>query len=249
MKAWQVLCLGRRMFGKIVLGVVGCIAMLKMGSTITMAVSILISVIVYAMAFGLNFAIGFVILLFIHELGHILASRVVGLRVSSPIFIPFIGAVIRIKELPQNAKMEANIAIGGPAMGTLSALCCLAFYLWTDSLFMLVLSYTACLLNLFNLIPCDPLDGGHIAVAISHRLWWLGSLVIGVLFLYTYNLFIFIIFIFSLVRLWQNVDIKGDFPYYKLSIDQRFAVGCWYFGLVAVLGVTTLYIVGILHGR
>jgi Zn-dependent protease len=249
MKAWQVLSLGKRMLEKIVLGAIGCIAMLKMGSAVIMAISILISVLVYAVAFGYNFAIGFVLLLLIHEWGHLLASRVVGLKVSSPIFIPFIGAVIRVRELPANAKIEANIAIGGPALGTLSALCCLVCYLWTDSLFMLVLSYTACLLNLFNLIPCDPLDGGHISIAISHRLWWLGSLVIGVLFLYTYDLFVFIIFLFSLGRLWKNVNNKGDDFYYKLTLRQRVTIGCWYFGLVSVLGVTTLYIVGILHGR
>jgi Zn-dependent protease len=249
MKAWQVVSFGRRILGKITLFIVGCIAMLKMGSTVAMAVSMVISILVYAVAFGLKFAIGFVILLLLHEWGHLAASTVVGLPASRPIFVPFIGAVIRIEELPLNAKMEANVAIGGPAMGTLSALVCLAFYLWTDSLLMLVLSYTACLLNLFNLIPCDPLDGGRIAVAISHRLWWLGSIIIGALFLYTYNFFLFIFFLFSLYRLWKNVDIKENFDYYHLTIGQRLAVGWWYFGLIIVLGITTLYIGGIFHGR
>lgn len=247
MKAWQVVSFGKQVLGRVVICVAGVIAMLKMGPILLMALSMLISIAVYAVAFGVKFALGFVLLLFAHEYGHLVASRVVGLRVSSPIFIPFIGAVVRMKELPLNAKMEANVAIGGPAMGTLSALCCLALYFWTNSILMLVLSYTACLLNLFNLIPADPLDGGRIAGAISPRLWWFGSIVMGVLFVYTYNIFVFIILAFSLFRLWQGNETNNNLLYYQLTISQRLAVGWWYFGLIVVLGGTTLYIIDILN--
>ena len=247
MQAWQVVSFGKRVLSRGVICVAGFFAMLKMGSILTMAVSMFISIAVYAVAFGLKFAIGFVLLLCIHEYGHVVASRVVGLRVTSPIFIPFIGAVIQVKDVPLNIKMEANVAIGGPALGALSALFCLTIYFWTNSMLMLVLSYTACLLNLFNLIPCDPLDGGRIAAAISPRLWWLGSLVIGVLFVYTYNFFILIILGFSLYRLWQGYGFNGNSLYYQLTVGQRLAVGWWYFGLIVVLGGTTLYINEILN--
>jgi len=112
---------------------------------------------------------------------------------------------------------------------------------------MLVLSYTACLLNLFNLIPCDPLDGGRIAAAISPRLWWLGSIVIGVLFVYTYNVFVLIIFVFSLMRLWQGNNAHDNLLYYQLTVRQRLTVGWWYFGLIIVLSGTTLYIIEVLN--
>ena len=242
MRAWQIISLGRQMIGRIIICMVSCAAMLKVGPVLMMALSMLLSIAIYALAFGLQFALGFVLLLFAHEFGHLVASRVVGLQVSSPIFIPFLGAVIHIKELPINSKMEANVAIGGPAMGTLSALLCLVFYFWTNSMLMLVLSYTACLLNLFNLIPCEPLDGGRIAAAISPRLWWLGSIVIGVLFIYTYNVFVFMILVFSLFRLWQSSGADGNVLYYKLTMRQRLSVGWCYFGLVCILGATTLYI-------
>ena len=246
MKAWQVVSLGKGMIRRAMIFVVGCIAMLKMGPLVLMAFSMFLSIAVYAVAFGMPFAVGFVLLLFVHEYGHLLAARVVGLKVSSPIFIPFFGAVIRVHDSPKSVKMEASVAIGGPALGALSALICLAVYLWMNSMLMLVLSYTACLLNLFNLIPCDPLDGGRIAAAISPRLWWVGSIVIGVLFIYTYNLFIFLILVFSLFRLWQTNDQDIDFPYYHLTVAQRLTVGWWYFGLTIVLGGTTLYIIGVL---
>ncbi len=245
MKLWRVVSLGSRVLRRSMVCVIGLVAMLTLGPTAAMAISMLVSLAVYALAFGLKFAIGFVLLLLAHELGHVIASRAVGLGVTSPVFVPFIGAVIRLKQAPVNAKMEANVAIGGPALGTLSALVCLVFYLWTDSILLLVIAYTACLLNLFNLIPCDPLDGGRIAVAISPHMWWLGSIVIGGIFLYTHNVFILIIFLFSLYRLWCN-DNQDDI-YYHLSLQQRLTVLWWYLGLVAVLGGTTLYIAGLLR--
>jgi len=247
MEAWQIVSCGRQILKRGILCVASCIAMLKIGPVLLMALSMFISIAVYAVAFGLKFAIGFVLLLLVHEYGHVIAAKVVGLRVSSPIFIPFIGAVIGIKDLPLHAKAEASVAIGGPAMGTLSALLCLVVYLWSNHPLLLVLSYTACLLNLFNLIPCDPLDGGRIATAISPRLWWLGSIIMGILFIYTYNVFVFIILMVSLIRLWQNNEGDVPFSYYQLTINQRLAVVLWYLGLVMVLSGTTLYILGILN--
>lgn len=238
-----VVYVGRRMIRRMAVAVISLAAVVKFGSLTGMALSMLVSLIAYAAAFGLEFAAGFVLLLFVHEWGHLLASKIVGLRVSNPLFIPFIGAVISLKQRPQTAKMEANIAIGGPAAGTLSALGCLAVYFWTDSTLMLVMAYTACLLNLFNLIPCDPLDGGRIAAAISPFMWWLGSITVGSLFLYTQNFFLLLIFIVSLIRLWKS-ETAGY--YYDMPAGQRFLVLLWYLGLLTVLGVMTLYIADLL---
>lgn len=247
MALWRVFRIGRQVARRIVLFVMGLMAMLKLGPTAAMALSMLVSLVFYAAAFGLQFAIGFVILLFLHELGHLIATRVVGIAATGPLFVPFIGAVINLRRPPVNAKMEANIAIGGPAMGTLSALACLVLYFWTDSMLLLVLAYTACLLNLFNLIPCSPLDGGRIAVAISPHLWWVGSIVLAAMFYWTYNILILIIFFFSLARLWQGEKMDGNEKYFQLSLSQRLTVAWWYFGLLAVLGLLALYLVELLH--
>ena len=240
MNCWKVINLGRRVLRRAGIGIVGLLALFQVGGALSTAVSMLVSLAFYALAFGVKFGIGFILLLLAHELGHIAASRIVGLRASGPTFIPFIGAVISLNRPPINAKMTANIAIGGPAAGTLSALVCLAFYLWSNSMLMLVLAYTACLLNIFNLIPCAPLDGERIAAAISPRLWWIGSFVIGVVFLYTYNILVLIIFLFSLFQLWQGEETQEQ-GYYQLTATQRLQVAWWYFGLLSVLGLTTLY--------
>ncbi|WP_425058457.1 hypothetical protein SCACP_31090 [Sporomusa carbonis] len=245
MNSWKIIHLGRRMLRKAGIAILGLLALVKAGGALSTAASMLVSLAVYALAFGGKFALGFVLLLLVHELGHVIASRIVGLRASGPTFIPFIGAVISLNRAPVNAKMTANIAIGGPAAGTLSALICLVFYLWSDSMLMLVLAYTACLLNLFNLIPCAPLDGERIAAAVSPRLWWIGSIVIGMVFLYTHNILVLIVFLFSLFELWRGEELR-DTGYYQLTAAQRLRVAWWYFGLLSVLGVTTLYVMDLL---
>ena len=227
-------------FGMIVF--MGIWAILKLNMAITMFLSMAISILLYAVPFGIWYAVGLCVLLLVHEIGHVIAAKVVGIRVSLPIFIPFLGAMIRLNRVPINAKMAANIAIGGPALGSLSALLCIVFYLWTDSNLMLVFAYMGCILNLFNLIPCEPLDGGKIGEAISPYLWWLGSMIIGGMFFYTYNILIFLIFIFSFHKLWNNKEDKEKQNYYKLSIRQRVKVLCWYIGLICTLGTMTLYI-------
>ncbi|MDR3590960.1 MAG: site-2 protease family protein [Negativicutes bacterium] len=246
MGLWRVIRLGNRLLSRAGVCVVGLITMLNLGPAAAMAATMLLSLAVYAAAFGWRFALGFVLLLLVHEIGHLIAARVVGLRSSIPMFVPFVGAVISLRQAPKNAKMEANIAIGGPATGTLSALVCLLFYLWTDSVLMLVLAYTACILNLFNLIPCTPLDGGRITAAISSHLWWVGTIATGILFFYTNNFFLFIIFLFSLFRLWQGDSGEESEHYYQLSLGQRIKVALWYFGLLAILGLVTLYLMSLL---
>lgn len=223
------------------LGILGGVALVFGKGALAMTFSMLVSLLFYAAAFGLQFALGFLLLLVIHEMGHWLASRAVGMGVSPPMFIPFVGAMIRLRQAPVNAKMEANIALGGPAAGTLSALTFLAFYFWMEDLLLLVLAHTACLLNLFNLIPCEPLDGGRIVPAITARLWWLGSILMGSLFLYTGNLFLLAIFGLSLFRLWFYEETEANSVYYQLTSSQRCKVAFWYFGLVLVLGLTALF--------
>lgn len=238
MSRWRVIAIGRRLARRTGVGLLGLAAAVKLGGPLAATMSLLVSLAVYAAAFGLQFAVGLMILLLAHEWGHILASRIVGLKTAGPMFIPFVGAVISLRQKPANVKMNANVAIGGPAAGTLSALICLVIFLWTDDMLMLALCYTACLLNLFNLIPCPPLDGERIAAAISPRLWWLGSGILALAGWYANNLLILAVFLFSLVKLWKNPDDRG---YRQIAPIQRLRMAAWYFGLAAVLGGVTWY--------
>ncbi len=100
----------------------------KLGKFAGTFISMLLTVLLYMQVYGLPFAVGFVLLIFFHEMGHSLMAKQEGLDVSTPMFIPFVGAFIRMKELPKSARMEARIAMGGPVLGSLASLLCL----WAD---------------------------------------------------------------------------------------------------------------------
>src|SRR6201981_1593652 len=92
--------------------------LLKSGGTM------LLMIWVYTQLWGWQFALGFVLLLLIHETGHLVVAKKFGLKVGAPVFIPFMGAFIALKEAPRNAWMEASVGIGGPLLGSVGALAC-----------------------------------------------------------------------------------------------------------------------------
>lgn len=120
---------------------------LKTGGTM------LLSIGAYAIAWGWRFAVGFVLLIFVHECGHLIAAKRLGLKVGAPMFIPFMGAIIALKEAPHNAWVEAEIGIGGPLLGAFGAAVCEMIYLATGNPLFRALAYTGFFLNLFNLDP------------------------------------------------------------------------------------------------
>lgn len=146
-------------------------------------ISMAISMVGYWWAWNLGFwgALGFVALIWIHEMGHVLAARKIGLPVSAPVFVPFLGALIRMKELPKNAKDEAIMAMGGPLLGALGAFACLAVWQLNGDKLWLWLAGIGMLINLFNLIPVAPLDGGRIATLFGRSFWWAGLAALVVL--------------------------------------------------------------------
>ncbi|MBW4083610.1 site-2 protease family protein [Paenibacillus sp. S150] len=150
------------------------LSLLKLGKIAGPLISMLFSVWAYALIYPWQFAIGFVLLLFVHELGHVIAAKRIGLPVSAPLFIPFLGALITMKKQPLDAKMEAYIAFGGPLLGTAGAAVVFAFAYYYHSPLLYSLSYIGFLLNLLNLLPIHPLDGGRIATAVTRWLWLAG---------------------------------------------------------------------------
>src|SRR5213080_337254 len=133
--------------------------LLKSGGTMVLMIW------VYTMMWGWKFAVGFVVLLFVHECGHLIVARFWGLRVGAPVFIPFMGAFIALKEAPRNAWIEAQVGIGGPMLGTMGAAVCEAIHIATGNPLFGALAYTGFFLNLFNLAPVGFLDGGRIITA------------------------------------------------------------------------------------
>ncbi len=214
--------------------------------------SMLVSILLYAMlfgqtrglSFGLLFATGFVLLILVHELGHSFAMKYYGLSASPPIFIPFMGALINLRQPPRNAWEEAVVGIGGPVLGTVGAVFCHAMYLMTGAELLLLLAWFGYLLNLFNLLPVPPLDGGRITAAVSPWIWMPGLLGLVWMIIAGWRergspSFLLILLLFFA---WQRVVAtlkqrrRGEAnPYYDISRRSKWTMGAWYFGLGVAL--------------
>ena len=204
----------------------------------TTSASMLVSVAAYSLFWGWKFAAGFVLLLLVHELGHYIEAKRQGLNVSAPMFIPFLGAAILLKENPQNAWREALVAFAGPVIGSLGAAVVWLVGEQQDSEFLLALAFTGFLVNLFNLIPVVPLDGGRIAAAIHPYIWVLGFFgLIGLLFLAPNPLLIIIVLVvgFELYRRWQERGTPESQRYYEIKPWQRVTAAVGYFVLAGLL--------------
>ena len=205
---------------------------------VTTGLSMVVSVAAYAWIWGLPFAIGFVLLILVHELGHVFELRRQGVPASAPLFIPFLGAVIGMKELPDDAWREAKVALAGPILGSVGAAACWIAAEATGSEMLMGLAFVGFFLNLFNLIPIVPLDGGRAAGALHPALWFVGLLMmVGLVVVYP-NPLLLIIVILGGLDLWQRWRSRGDAgDYYRLTVGQRTAVAVVYLGLVAVLAL------------
>jgi Zn-dependent protease len=204
----------------------------------TVAGSMLVSIGAYALLWGWQFAVGFVLLLFVHELGHVIEAKRQGLPVSAPLFIPFLGAMIMLKGNPEDAWREAKVAIAGPILGSLGALATWGLGEYLDSDLLIALAFTGFFLNLFNLLPIVPLDGGRIVAAVHPVLWGLGLLGLAGLAFVAPNPILIVILVIGGLELWRRWKEWRDpaaRAYYQVTSSQRIAAGLGYIGLAALL--------------
>jgi Zn-dependent protease len=207
--------------------------------------TMLLSVGAYALLYPVWFAVGLVALIWVHEMGHVLQLRREGIKASAPMFIPLLGAFIAMKEMPKNALAEARVGLAGPVLGTLGALAALGVYAGTGSPLFLGLAYFGFLLNLFNLLPMLPLDGGRAVGAMSHAFWILGIvMMVALLFVTPLNpIFILILALVAfsggkeIWRRWKTRNTPEGQAYNDIELRYRVMVGLVYFGLIAVLGL------------
>jgi Zn-dependent protease len=216
---------------------------LKLGKLLTTGGTMLVSIVVYAFIFGIWYAVGFVLLLFTHEMGHYLAARQRGLAVGAPTFIPFVGAWIQLKDLPHDAETEAYVGLGGPLLGTVGALLCYLFARSYDSSLLLAVAYSGFFLNLFNLIPLSPFDGGRITGVISPRLWLIGVPILVALFFWRPSPLLVLMALLAAPQVWRAIRFRRDDPehaaYYDVPLRTRWIYGFYYIALAAFLAVMT----------
>ncbi len=213
----------------------------KLGGTF---ISFALSLLIYIGLFGWQFGLGALLLIAIHETGHVLFARAQHLPVSAPFFLFGFGAVVTTRGF-RDARQEAIVAIGGPVVGTAAALLC---YMFAQSLpdgqlryLFLALAYWGCLINLFNLIPMSPLDGGRVASAVSK---WanVAGIVVILLMIAGYSatgaplnpfLVIILLFgIFSTVGRFRSARAGGEPP--RLAARTRLVIALAYVAMLVI---------------
>jgi Zn-dependent protease len=199
--------------------------------------SFLASVWFYALFWGWKFGLVFVVLIAVHEFGHWFTMRFYGVPGSLPFFIPGMGALVNMTGRPPSAFHESLIAFAGPFIGGLGSAVCAYIGFATHEPFWLAAAYLGMFINLFNLAPLMPLDGGRIVGSISPRIWvgGLAVFVLAMLFLHLFNPLILILIVLSFPQVIAAWKGQLDPHYYSVTLPQRLTITCAYFGLAAFL--------------
>jgi Zn-dependent protease len=206
----------------------------------TTSASMLVSIGAYALIWGWKFAVGFVLLLLVHELGHVIQLRREGIPASAPMFIPFLGALVAMKELPKDAAAEARVGLAGPVLGSLAALVPLGLYALTGDELFKALAFVGFFLNLFNLLPVLPLDGGRAMAALSPWMWLVGFALLIAAAIAFPNPIMILILLFGGVETWRRWRARNTpeaREFHRVRPATRFAVAGVYLGLAAALAV------------
>jgi Zn-dependent protease len=225
-------------FGLAIKGLLVALPNLKLFVT---AGTALVSVAAYSLFFGWWFAAGFVALMFVHEMGHVIALRREGIKASAPMFIPFMGAMITARSLGDNALAEARVGLAGPIFGSIGAAAVAVVGQLTGSDLLTALAYFGFFLNLFNLLPVVPLDGGRAAAAMSPWMWFAGlGVLVALVFLEPGNPILLIITLFAAFQTyhrWQQRKSRSlaQTAYYRVAPFHRLLVFAVYVGLIVAL--------------
>jgi Zn-dependent protease len=219
------------------------LAGLKFGKLFGTVGTMLLATGVYAIVFGWRYAVGIVAMLFVHEMGHYLAARQRGVDVGMPTFIPFVGAWIELKQRPHDAETEAYIGLAGPMLGTVGAIG--AYFLARNygTSWLLAVAYTGFFINLINLIPLPPLDGGRVTAVLSPRIWLLGVPIIGALMWFHFSMILLLVAILAAPHVLAALRFDKNHPanqqYYEVTPRVRWEYGLLYVGLIAFLAYMT----------
>lgn len=208
---------------------------------LTTAGTALVSVVLYSLFWGWEFAAGFVVLLFLHEMGHVIQLRREGIKASAPTFVPFMGAFIASRSLGNNALAEARVGLAGPILGSIAAGAVAAVGKLSGSDMLIALGYVGFLVNLFNLLPVVPLDGGRAMAAMTPWMWFIGlGALLVLLFALPFNPILLIIVLFGGYEVYRRWEARrrgspAQVAYYRVAPRDRLLVGLVYIGLAVAL--------------
>jgi Zn-dependent protease len=203
-----------------------------------------VTALLYAQLFGWAFGLGIVLLILVHESGHVVVARAMGMPVTLPVMIPFLGAFVQMKQAPRSVAQESLMAVGGPVLGSLAAGACYAGSLLmpnsSTGQLLKALAYFGFLINLFNLVPVTPLDGGRVLSLLSKWFNVAGLAVAAGLLLFGHfnSPILFLVLIFGAFSTFQRFRSTTLNPgYYAVDGRTKVIIGALYLGLLLGLGL------------
>jgi Zn-dependent protease len=239
----------RRKLGAVLAAIVAVLAkfksillLLPKLKVLTTAGTMFVSFAAYTLIWGWQFAAGFVVLLLVHEMGHVIQLRREGIKASAPMFIPFLGAVISARSLGDNALAEARVGLAGPILGSIGSAACILIWHATGNDLFRALAFIGFFLNLFNLLPVVPLDGGRAMAAMAPWMWFVGfAAMIPLLFVFSNPIFLLIL-LFAAMETWKRWKLRKtggaeQESYYRVRPLDRALVAVVYLSLIALLVV------------
>jgi len=159
---------------------------------------------VYWTAWGWRFALGFVAAMYVHEMGHVAALSALGIRASAPMFVPGLGAFVRMDQYPQSPREDARVGLAGPLWGLGASLALHGVYLWSGGAIWAALAHVSAWLNLFNLLPVWQLDGGRGFRALSRHQRFVVAGAMAIAWALTHESLLMILALVGGVRAWSG---------------------------------------------
>jgi Zn-dependent protease len=207
--------------------------------------SLAVSIAAYASLYGWKFGVGLAALILVHELGHVVALRLRGIRAGALVFVPLLGAFTSWRSVQRSPYLDAETALAGPLAGTAGALAMGYVAHLTGSDLLRSLAFTGLLLNLFNLVPALPLDGGRVAGAVHPAVWVFGWLTVLGIEIYRPNPILAIVLLFGgheLYQQWRRPD-RTTAPNPGLVLTERRRISTAYavLAVVILLGMHATY--------
>ncbi len=217
------------------------VAILLKAKLLLVILSMFASMLLYGLAFGWPFGVGLVLLIAVHELGHVVAIRQRGMKATLPIFIPFMGALVGLQQQPQDAEEEAYIGIAGPVFGMAAACFCWWLGYRMHSELLLLLASFGMIMHIFNLMPVVPLDGGRTVAFLRWKAWAPGLLAMLVLLFYdpvthaiTFDPFAILILAFVLYNFRARLLNPPSPLYDQIALSTKWLYGGVWFGLLGL---------------
>jgi Zn-dependent protease len=213
-------------------------------------ITLAISLGLYATFYGPWFAVALVAMILIHEMGHVVEIRRQGMQASAPLFIPFMGAAIFQRSHPTDAYHQGLIGIAGPIAGTVGATAAFALFGATGNAVFLLAALIGFYINLLNLLPIAPLDGGWVLAPLSKWVFLagFGILLVGLLALHFFiGPILILVLIFGIPAVIERFRNDRSAYYQAVPAQAKLALGLGWLVLVAYLGVASYQVHGLLN--